>query len=230
MIWFTIWILPYYFNCIVKRDSSKNKNSLLLVQTSTNEAQTDETIGLNLEHAGDWVTTEWSLNIILISKKPKQHKRQFLQHKREHKRLRLFWQRFALGGGPTSWDCTGLAKSLARRPGAIVFSSRATKMYHCPARRATLNTEQGVFKALKSFKYVKWYKKSLNCNFKRSYSWGWKGKNHDKAGLNFKRQLCHWINMSAAHFKVKTLHGCLYVNASLKGTVCPQKRVVGIFI
>ncbi len=34
----------------------------------------------------------------------------------------------------------GLAKSLARRPGAIVLSSRATKMYHCPARRATLNT------------------------------------------------------------------------------------------
>ncbi len=35
---------------------------------------------------------------------------------------------------------TGLAKSLARRPGAIVFSSRATKMNHRPARRATLNT------------------------------------------------------------------------------------------
>ncbi len=35
---------------------------------------------------------------------------------------------------------SGLAKSLARRPGAIVFSSRATKMYHRPARRATLNT------------------------------------------------------------------------------------------
>ncbi len=34
----------------------------------------------------------------------------------------------------------GLAKSLARRPGAIVFSSRAIKMYHRPARRATLNT------------------------------------------------------------------------------------------
>ncbi len=34
----------------------------------------------------------------------------------------------------------GLAKSLARRPGAIVFSSRATKMNHRPARRATLNT------------------------------------------------------------------------------------------
>ncbi len=34
----------------------------------------------------------------------------------------------------------GLAKSLARRPGAIVFSSRATKMYQRPARRATLNT------------------------------------------------------------------------------------------
>ncbi len=34
----------------------------------------------------------------------------------------------------------GLAKSLARRPGAIVFSSRATKMYHRSARRATLNT------------------------------------------------------------------------------------------
>ncbi len=36
----------------------------------------------------------------------------------------------------------GLAKSLARRPGpgAIVFSSRATKMYHRPARRALLNT------------------------------------------------------------------------------------------
>ncbi len=35
---------------------------------------------------------------------------------------------------------SGLAKSIAQRPGAIVFSSRATKMYHCPARRATLNT------------------------------------------------------------------------------------------
>ncbi len=34
----------------------------------------------------------------------------------------------------------GLAKSLARRPGAIVFSSRATKMYPRPARWATLNT------------------------------------------------------------------------------------------
>ncbi len=34
----------------------------------------------------------------------------------------------------------GLAKSLARRPGAIVFSSRATKMYHRSARWATLNT------------------------------------------------------------------------------------------
>ncbi len=33
----------------------------------------------------------------------------------------------------------GLAKSLARRPGAIVFSSRATKMYQRPARRAILN-------------------------------------------------------------------------------------------
>ncbi len=32
---------------------------------------------------------------------------------------------------------SGLAKSLARRPEAIVFSSRATKTYHCPARRAT---------------------------------------------------------------------------------------------
>ncbi len=104
---------------------------------------------------------------------------------------------------------TGLAKSLARRPGAIAFSSRATKMYHRPARRATLNTAQGVFKALKCFKYVKWYKKSLNCKFKRSYSWGWKGKNRDMAGLNFKRQWCHWINMSAARFKVKTRHGCL---------------------
>ncbi len=35
---------------------------------------------------------------------------------------------------------SGLAKSLARRPGAIVFSSRATKMYHRPARRSILNT------------------------------------------------------------------------------------------
>ncbi len=32
----------------------------------------------------------------------------------------------------------GLAKSLVRRPGAIVFSSRATKMIHRPARRDTL--------------------------------------------------------------------------------------------
>ncbi len=135
----------------------------------------------------------------------------------------------------------GLSKSLARRPWAIAFSSRATKMYYCPARRATLNT--GLlrvlknsqftcikFKAIKSFKYVKWYKKSLNYNFKRSYSWGRKDKNRDTAGLNFKRQWCHWINMSAAHFKVKTQRRCLYVNVSLKGTVCSQKRVVGIFI
>ncbi len=120
---------------------------------------------------------------------------------------------------------SGLPKSLARRPGAIVFSSRATKIYHRPARRDILNTGQGVF-----FKYVKWYKNSLNCNFKRSYSWGWKGKNRDMAGFNFKRQLCHWINMSAARFKVKTRHGCLCVNVLLKGTDCPQKRVVGIFI
>ncbi len=91
-------------------------------------------------------------------------------------------------------------------------------------------TLQGVFKALKSFKYVKWCKKSLNCNFKRSYSWGWRGKNRDMAGLNFKRQLCHIINMSDARFKVKIWHGCLYVNVSLKGTDCPQKRIFGIFI
>ncbi len=36
--------------------------------------------------------------------------------------------------------------------------------------------------------------------------------------------------MSAACFKVKTRQGCLYVNASLKGTDCPQKRIVdGIY-
>ncbi len=64
---------------------------------------------------------------------------------------------------------TGLAKSLARRPGAIVFSSRATKMYHRPARRATslrvLKTPKVScikLKAIKSLKYVKWYKK---CNY-----------------------------------------------------------------
>ncbi len=33
----------------------------------------------------------------------------------------------------------GSQKSLARRPGAIALSSQATNMYHCPARRATLN-------------------------------------------------------------------------------------------
>ncbi len=43
----------------------------------------------------------------------------------------------------------GLAKSLARRPGAIVFSIRAIKMYHRPARQATLNTGQE-FKKKKS--------------------------------------------------------------------------------
>ncbi len=78
-----------------------------------------------------------------------------------------------------------------------------------PCPTGYLKYRAGSLKALKSFKYVKWYKKSLNCNFKRSYSWGWKGKNRDMAGLNFKRQLCHWINMSVARFKVKTRHGCL---------------------
>ncbi len=46
--------------------------------------------------------------------------------------IKFFYCVFVLFGA-----YTGLAKSLARRPGAIVFSSRATKMYHCPARRAT---------------------------------------------------------------------------------------------
>ncbi len=90
-------------------------------------------------------------------------------------------------------------------------------MYHCPARQATLNT--GLpwvlknspfmckqFKTIKSFKYIPWYKKSLNYNLKRAYSCGRKDKNRDSAGLNFKRQWCHWINMSVAHFKVKTRH------------------------
>ncbi len=57
--------------------------------------------------------------------------------------------------------------------------------------------------------------KSLNYNFKRSCIWGRKDKNRDTAGLNFKRQWCHWINMSAAHFKVKTRRRCFYVNVSL---------------
>ncbi len=43
-------------------------------------------------------------------------------------------------------------------------------------------------KAINGFKYVKWYKKSLNYNFKRSYSWGRKDKNRDTAGLNFRMQ------------------------------------------
>ncbi len=86
------------------------------------------------------------------------------------------------------------------------------------------------FKAIKSFKYVKWYKKSLSYNFKRSCSWWRKDKNRDTTGLNFRRQWCHWIHTSAAHFKVKTQRRCLYVNVSLKGTICLQKRVVGIFI
>ncbi len=39
--------------------------------------------------------------------------------------------------GDRKWPnmITGLSKPLALRPGAIVFSSRATKIYHCPARR-----------------------------------------------------------------------------------------------
>ncbi len=64
---------------------------------------------------------------------------------------------------------SGLAKSLARRPGAIVFSSRATKMYHClpdglPPRGFLKTPKVSCIKlnAIKSFKYVKWYKK---CNY-----------------------------------------------------------------
>ncbi len=55
----------------------------------------------------------------------------------------------------------GLAKSLARRPGAIVFSSRAIKMYYRPARRAILNSGQGVFKALKSLNTLNGIRKVL---------------------------------------------------------------------
>ncbi len=80
-----------------------------------------------------------------------------------------------------------------------MFSSQATKMFHRSARRATLNTGLPrvlknsqftciTFKDIKSFKYFKWYKKSLNYNFKRSYIWGRKDKNRDTAGLNFKRK------------------------------------------
>ncbi len=57
---------------------------------------------------------------------------------------------------------SGLAKLLAQRLGDIVFSSRPTKMHHCPAWRALLNTrlprvlkfditKLNSFKALKSF-------------------------------------------------------------------------------
>ncbi len=62
------------------------------------EAAQTRLFGVNLEHMGGWVTSEWPINIILIFKKPKQHKQNFLQHKR----LRLFWRHFALGRGPTS--------------------------------------------------------------------------------------------------------------------------------
>ncbi len=53
----------------------------------TEEAQTKhkETrlFGVILKYGGDgaWVTSEWPIHIILISKKPKQHKRKCLQHK-----------------------------------------------------------------------------------------------------------------------------------------------------
>ncbi len=39
----------------------------------------------------------------------------------------------------------GLAKSLTRRRGAIVFSSQATKKYHHPARQATLKYRATMF-------------------------------------------------------------------------------------
>ncbi len=137
---------------------------------------------------------------------------------------------------------SGLAKSLARCRGAIVFSSRLLKcitalldgLSEIQGSHGSLNLIQlnwRVFKALKSFKYVKCYKKSLNYNFKRSYSWEWKGKNRNMAGFNFKRQLCNLINMSDARFEVKTgCVGCLHVNGSLKGADYPQKCIVGIFI
>ncbi len=63
-------------------------------------------------------------------------------------------------------------------------------------------------KATKQLKYIKWYKKSLNYNFKRSCK-GWKDKNRDLVGLNFKRQY-HWINMNSAHFKVKMWCWCFW--------------------
>ncbi len=99
LIRFAICILPYYFNCIVKKDIVKTK----ILPAQTKHKQTI-LFGVNLAYVGGggWVTSEWPINIILISKKPKQHKQIFLQHKpaqTKHKRLRLFWRRFALGGG-----------------------------------------------------------------------------------------------------------------------------------
>ncbi len=90
-MWF---VLPFEFyliiNCIVKK-TVKTKNTT--GTNSTNEAQTNETIRGNLEHVGGGVTSEWSLNIILISKKPKQHKQFFCatnEAQMEHKQRRLF--------------------------------------------------------------------------------------------------------------------------------------------
>ncbi len=92
---------------------------------------------------GGWVTSEWPINIILISKKTKQHKQFFLQHKpaqTEHKRLRLFWRRFVLGGGPTS----------RRYNGCILQKNMSRSL----CRSFCINTILPIFKPFKSFVVV----------------------------------------------------------------------------
>ncbi len=88
------------------------------------------------------------------------------------------------------WKDAGLAKSLARRPGATVFSSRATKCITAlpdglPPRRFLKTPKVSCIKlkAIKSFKYVKWYKNVII--FQEFYSWGQKDKSHD-TGFNSK--------------------------------------------
>ncbi len=78
----------------------------------------------------EWVPSEWTMkkNITLIKKIIHESSTLMSCEMKSYTFLTLLPAR------------TGLAKSLARRPGAILFSSRATKMYHRPAWRAPLNT------------------------------------------------------------------------------------------
>ncbi len=88
---------------ILKTEATQTK--ILTAQTSTNEAQTIEPVLGEFGAcggAGDVIAYNSMSNIL----KTEAAQTKLLPAQTKHKQTRLFWRRFALGGGPTSQRST----------------------------------------------------------------------------------------------------------------------------